>query len=168
MMNAISRALFDFFDRRIVAQYQQYKKEQLFNELKGVGQNSTVVYPWDIRGAEHITLRDNVFIGPRVLMGAAPGGEIEFEDYAMLGPNVHIMAGDHAFKNSDGPVVLQGGGTVGKIVFGAGCWVGANCCILKGTTIGAGSVVGAGSIVTKSIPSGEVWAGNPAVFIRVR
>ena len=38
--------------------------------------------------------------------------------------------------------------------------------ILKGVTIGENSVVGAGSVVTKDIPSGEVWAGNPAKFIR--
>lgn len=168
MTTAILDMFFRFFDHRIVARYQQYKRAKLYQELKSVGSNSIIVYPWDIRGAEYITIQSNVFIGPRVLMGAALGGEIFFEDYAMLGPNVHIMAGDHAFKGSVGPVALQGGGVVSKIIFGSGCWVGANCCILKGITIGVGSVVGAGSVVTKSIPPGEVWAGNPAVFIRMR
>ena len=27
-------------------------------------------------------------------------------------------------------------------------------------------MVGAGSVVTKNIPAGEIWAGNPAKFIR--
>jgi len=30
------------------------------------------------------------------------------------------------------------------------------------------AVVGAGSVVTKDIPDNEVWAGNPARFIRKR
>lgn len=38
--------------------------------------------------------------------------------------------------------------------------------MLNAVTIGRNSVVGAGSIVTKDIPDNEVWAGNPARFIR--
>lgn len=45
-------------------------------------------------------------------------------------------------------------------------FIGAKCIILKGVTIGENSIVGAGSLVTKSIPSNEIWAGNPARFIR--
>jgi serine O-acetyltransferase len=32
--------------------------------------------------------------------------------------------------------------------------------------IGKGAVVGAGSVVTKDVPAGEVWAGNPARMLR--
>jgi len=46
------------------------------------------------------------------------------------------------------------------------CFIGAFCIILKGVTIGRGSVVGAGSVVTRCIPPGEVWAGNPARRVR--
>jgi serine O-acetyltransferase len=34
--------------------------------------------------------------------------------------------------------------------------------------IGKGAVVGANAVVTRSIPAGEVWAGNPARFVRMR
>ena len=34
--------------------------------------------------------------------------------------------------------------------------------------VGKGAYIGAGAIVTKDIPSNEVWAGNPARFIRKR
>ena len=44
--------------------------------------------------------------------------------------------------------------------------LGARCTVLKGVRIARGSVVGAGSIVTCDIPAGEIWAGNPARFIR--
>lgn len=47
-----------------------------------------------------------------------------------------------------------------------GAWIGAHSIILKGVTIGEHSIVGAGSVVTKDIPNDEIWAGNPARFIR--
>ena len=45
-------------------------------------------------------------------------------------------------------------------------FIGANCLILKGSSIGLHSVVGAGSVVCCDIPDNEIWAGNPAVFIK--
>lgn len=45
-------------------------------------------------------------------------------------------------------------------------FIGANSIILKGVTIGVRSIIGAGSVVTRSIPSDQVWAGNPARFIK--
>lgn len=44
--------------------------------------------------------------------------------------------------------------------------IGSGATILPGITIGKGAVIGAGSVVTKSVPPGEVWAGNPARFLR--
>lgn len=46
-------------------------------------------------------------------------------------------------------------------------FIGAHCIILKGVTIGENSIIGAGSVVTKSIPSNQIWAGNPAKFIKI-
>lgn len=47
-----------------------------------------------------------------------------------------------------------------------GAFIGAHSIILKGAVIGEKSVIGAGSVVTGRIPANEVWAGNPAKFIR--
>ena len=38
----------------------------------------------------------------------------------------------------------------------------ANATILGGITIGEYAMIGAGSVVTKDIPAGELWYGNPA------
>ena len=47
-------------------------------------------------------------------------------------------------------------------------WLGVGVQIKSGVEIGDGAIVGMGSIVTKNIPAYEVWAGNPARFIRKR
>lgn len=47
-----------------------------------------------------------------------------------------------------------------------GAFICAETIILKGVTIGEMSVVGAGSVVTHDIPDYEIWAGNPARFVR--
>ena len=45
------------------------------------------------------------------------------------------------------------------------CFIGANVIVMLGVTIGPNAVIGAGSVVTKDVPEGTVYAGNPARFI---
>lgn len=52
------------------------------------------------------------------------------------------------------------------IAIGNDVFVGAHSIILKGVTIGERAIIGAGSVVSCSIPADEIWAGNPARFIR--
>lgn len=40
--------------------------------------------------------------------------------------------------------------------------IGANATIVCGIKLGKGCLIGAGSVVTKSVPPGETWVGNPA------
>lgn len=47
-------------------------------------------------------------------------------------------------------------------------WIGDKVLVKAGISIGNGCVVGMGSVVTKSIPDYEIWAGNPAKFIKKR
>jgi acetyltransferase-like isoleucine patch superfamily enzyme len=55
---------------------------------------------------------------------------------------------------------------VKPIVIEDDVFIGGFSIVLKGVTIGKASVIGAGSVVTKDVPPGEIWAGNPARFIR--
>ena len=56
--------------------------------------------------------------------------------------------------------------TLRRIKIGNNCFIGCHSIILPGVTIGNNSIIGAGSVVTKNVPDGEVWAGNPAKFIK--
>lgn len=93
-----------------------------------------------------ITIGDNVKIG---------GGVCIYDtDFHSLDPIIRRSSED--LKNrAEQPVVI------GNDVF-----IGAKSIILKGVTIGNNSVIGAGSVVTKSVPANQIWAGNPAKFIR--
>jgi acetyltransferase-like isoleucine patch superfamily enzyme len=53
-----------------------------------------------------------------------------------------------------------------KTKLGKNVSIGSNTTILGSITIGNGAMVGAGSVVTKNIPAGEIWMGNPAKFYR--
>lgn len=46
--------------------------------------------------------------------------------------------------------------------------IGSNATILGGITIGEGAIIGAGSVVTKNVPTGEIWAGNPASKLQTK
>ena len=41
-----------------------------------------------------------------------------------------------------------------------------HCTVLKGVTIGSEAIIAAGAVVTRSVPPGEIWGGNPARPIR--
>lgn len=45
-------------------------------------------------------------------------------------------------------------------------FIGARSIVMKGVTIGEKSIISAGSVVTKNVPDGEIWGGNPAHYIR--
>lgn len=55
-----------------------------------------------------------------------------------------------------------------KTVIGNDVWIGNRVMVKAGVTIGDGAVIGMGSIVTKNVAPYEIWAGNPAKFIRKR
>lgn len=81
-----------------------------------------------------------------------------------LGNGVFVGPGAR-FANDKHP---QAGGAwepVGGEV-GDGASIGMGALIGSGVKIGKNAVIGMGAVVTKSVPDGEVWVGNPAHNIR--
>jgi sugar O-acyltransferase (sialic acid O-acetyltransferase NeuD family) len=50
----------------------------------------------------------------------------------------------------------------GGVVVERGAYIGAGALVREYVTIGAGALVGMGAVVTRDVPPGEVWVGNPA------
>ncbi len=92
---------------------------------------------------------------------------IFIEDDVTIGGSCKIY--DTDFHPLDAKVrkATPGQGWIAKpVVIKRGAFIGAHTIILKGVTVGINSIVGAGSVVTGNIPDNEVWAGNPARYIR--
>lgn len=56
----------------------------------------------------------------------------------------------------------------GHVYIGDRSFIGTGTIISKDVRIGNNVIIGAGSVVTKNIPDNEIWAGNPAKFIKTR
>ena len=100
-----------------------------------------------------ITATQSVEIGDDVLIGS--NCMIADTDFHPLDADIRRECPNDLTKTKSAPIKIE------KDVF-----IGARSIILKGVTIGEGSIVGAGSVVTKDIPANEIWAGNPAKFIK--
>ena len=100
-------------------------------------------------------IADGVVIGNDVRIQAfsfIPYG-VTIEDGAFIGPRV-------TFTND--PKMSMDKGLWRETRVCSGAKIGAGAIIVAGVTIGANALIGAGSVVTRSVPEGETWAGNPA------
>jgi acetyltransferase-like isoleucine patch superfamily enzyme len=111
-----------------------------------------------------VILGDYVSIGRGTVIAAKK--LIQIGAYTQIGPFCQINDQSHDFKRDE--LIMNQKAIIKPVVIGKDCWFGSGVRIVMGVTIGDGVVVGAGSIVTKDIPAYQVWAGNPARFIKER
>ena len=91
---------------------------------------------------------------------------IKIGKYTQIGPFCQFNDQDHSFDKNE--LIMNQKAIIKPIIIGEDCWFGSGVRVLKGIIIGKGCVIGAGSIVTKNIPNYEVWAGNPAKYLKKR
>lgn len=95
--------------------------------------------------------------------------EIQIGDYVKLGADVIVFDSDmHSLdfrlRRSHESDFMNAKSA--KVIIGNDVFIGTRSIITKGVCIGDRSVIAAGSVVVKSVPSDEIWGGNPAKFIR--
>ena len=121
-----------------------------------------VVLPGAAIGAEcnlnaHTLVEGKARIGDRVTLksGVFVWDGVTLEDDVFCGPNA-------TFTNDKRPRSRQAPDHRPDTHVGRGASIGAGAVILPGVTIGAGAMIGAGAVVTRDVPPGETWVGNPA------
>ena len=109
----------------------------------------------------HCLIENEVMIGNSVTIksGVQVWDGITIEDNVFIGANV-------TFTNDKYPRSKNPDWQLLKTIIKKGASIGAGSTILPGLIIGENSIVGAGSVVTRDIPAGELWLGNPAHFVR--
>jgi acetyltransferase-like isoleucine patch superfamily enzyme len=100
-----------------------------------------------------IICHKNIKIGNNVKIGG--GARIFDTDFHSINPNLRLNIKTDLDNKKKLPVVIEDN-----------VFIGAHTTILKGVSIGENSIIGACSVVTKNVPSNEIWAGNPAKFVK--
>lgn len=109
----------------------------------------------------HCLIENDVTIGDNVTIksGVQVWDGIIIEDNVLVGANV-------TFTNDRYPRAKNPNWIMERTLIKKGASIGAGCTLLCGITIGEYAMIGAGSVVTKDVPAGELWFGNPAKFVR--
>ena len=100
----------------------------------------------------------NVIVGEgtRIQGGAYVADGTQVGPGVFIGPNATIL--NDRYPPSRDSAKWQ------YVTIEEGAVIGGGATILPGLQVGSHSVVAAGAVLTKDIPAGEVWAGNPAKY----
>jgi putative colanic acid biosynthesis acetyltransferase WcaF len=114
----------------------------------------TVKYPW------HLDVADDCWIGENCWIDNLT--TVQLGSSACLSQGAYLCTGNHDWGDP------SFGLKVAPIRLMAGAWAGAKCILTPGTILGEGAIAAAGSVVTGQIPDYQIYAGNPAVFVKHR
>ena len=109
----------------------------------------------------NVLIENDVKIGNNctVKCGVQLWDGVVLEDDVCIGANV-------TFTNDRYPRAKNPDWRLERTLIKRGASVGAGSTLLCGITVGENAMIGAGSVVTKDVPAGELWVGNPARYVR--
>ena len=109
-----------------------------------------------------------VNIKGRALIYSGVSVDTVYPDCIHIGNNMAITAGTRILTHYLDPSKKGRIFRKGEVHIEDDVFIGLNVLICNSVTIGKGAIIGAGSVVTKDVPPYQVWAGNPARFIKER
>lgn len=119
-----------------------------------VARSAVISCPWNLKMGRDSSIGDGAWIDSLAI--------VELEDNAIVGQKSVILTGSHDINSASYSLVLR------PVKIGYGVWITTRCIVLPGVSIGPLAVVGAGSVVVRSLPGGNVYAGNPAIKLKER
>jgi len=114
--------------------------------------NVKVLEPWNIRIGDATAISEEVdfYNFETVTIG----------DNCVISRAVFFCCATHRYDDAMFPLVRR------PIIIGSHTWIAHGAFIHPGVNIGNECVIGARSVVVKNVPPHQVWAGNPAFFLR--
>jgi UDP-3-O-[3-hydroxymyristoyl] glucosamine N-acyltransferase len=106
---------------------------------------------------DNVTIHDNVCIARAVIGSTVIGYGTKIDNL------VHIA---HGVKIGKHCLIVSGAVFGGSCEIGDYCFIGMNASIKQKVKIGRNCVIGAGAVVTKDVPDNQIWAGNPAKYLK--
>ena len=113
-----------------------------------------VKFPW------YLTVGDYCWIGEDVWIDNL--AQVTIGSNVCVSQAAYLCTGNHDWTTTNMKLFRR------PIVLEDGCWVGARATVCPGVTVGRAAVLAVGSVAAKDIPEGQIWGGNPAVFVRER
>jgi putative colanic acid biosynthesis acetyltransferase WcaF len=113
-----------------------------------------VKYPWHLVVGNHCWIGEHAWIDNLTT--------VRIGENVCISQGAYLCTGNHDWSDPSFGLLL------GPIELEDGSWAGAKCVLTPGSHLGKGSVAAAGAVVVGTIPDFDIYAGNPAHFVRRR
>jgi len=125
-----------------------------------IGHHVSMFANVDVRNPSGLIIGEGSSIGPRVLLDARSG--LQIDKNVTVAYDAIIWTLHHEMNSVDFHLIGA------KVYIGEYAWICSRSIILPGVTIGKGAVVASGSVVTKNVEPYSIVAGVPAKKIGER
>ncbi len=111
-----------------------------------------------------VEIGDNVEIFPNSIVGRGTLGNTVIKDGVKID---HFCEIGHNTEIGENSVITAYVVVAGSTIVGSGAWIGVGALLRDQIKIGKDVTIGMGSVVSKSVPDGQTFIGNPAEEIGV-
>lgn len=116
--------------------------------------SSKVWAPWNLHCAERVSVADGAEI-----YNPAP---VTFGSHAIVSQGAYVCGATHDFDDPAFPLLAY------SMTIGAYSWICARASVAPGINIGEGAVLGLASVASRDLEPWTVYAGMPAVKVKMR